>query len=85
MGVHPSPYMLASAARVPCTAPGPAARPLVNPLEGVSAMSALWAVALIMLLSGTAKLRSGEDVPGPSVATILVERERRIELALRFM
>lgn len=25
-------------------------------------MSALWAVALIMLLSGTAKLRSGEDV-----------------------
>lgn len=62
MGVHSSPYMLASATRVPCTVPGPAARPLVNPLEGVSAMSALWAVALIMLLSGTAKLRSGEDV-----------------------
>ena len=91
MGVHPSPYMLASATRVPCTVPGPAARPLVNPLEGVSAMSALWAVALIMLLSGTAKLRSGEDaqatftrlrVPRPFAAPALARAFPWLELLL---
>jgi hypothetical protein len=32
-----------------------------------------------------ARIWSGVEVPGPKVATILVERERRAELALCFM
>ena len=35
--------------------------------------------------SNKARIWSGVEVPGPSVATILVERERRTELALRFI
>ncbi|WP_180537023.1 MauE/DoxX family redox-associated membrane protein [Micrococcus luteus] len=54
-------------------------------------MSALWAVALIMLLSGTAKLRSGEDVqatftrlrvPRPFAAPALARAFPWLELLL---
>ncbi|EZP39139.1 putative membrane protein [Micrococcus luteus] len=54
-------------------------------------MSALWAVALIMLLSGTAKLRSGEDVqatftrlrvPRPFAAPTLARAFPWLELLL---
>ena len=54
-------------------------------------MSALWAVALIMLLSGTAKLRSGEDVqatftrlkvPRPLAAPALARAFPWLELLL---
>ncbi|MDN5692322.1 MAG: hypothetical protein L0G62_00725, partial [Micrococcaceae bacterium] len=54
-------------------------------------MSALWAVALILLLSGTAKLRSGEDVqatftrlrvPRPFAAPALARAFPWLELLL---